>query len=140
MNYAMTRQFPEKEYHLVYDSGALSTSATLLSLHTYPAVPQSALVSKKSKLKPKAVNTTHVEVIGLGWDRELGGYMLEQTIREALIEEFETKVLKGGKIQGAEKEKALAKVAKEAIKVKNVLSANAESSVNVGALPFLARA
>ena len=134
MNYAMTRVFPTKEHHLIFDSGSLSTSATVISFHTYLTTPVSPLLTsanKKSKFKPKQVNTTHIEVLGLGWDRELGGIMLDEMIKEQLIAEFETKVLKGNKISGKEKEKALAKVAKEAAKVKSVLSANSDSSVNV---------
>jgi hypoxia up-regulated 1 len=137
MNYAMTRLFPTKEHHLIFDSGSLSTSATVISFHTYLTTPSSPLLTstnKKSKFKAKQVNTTHIEVLGLGWDRELGGTMLDEMIKEQLIEEFETKVLKGRKIEGKEKEKALAKVAKEAAKVKSVLSANSDSSVNVSCL------
>jgi hypoxia up-regulated 1 len=138
MNYAMTRLFPTKEHHLIYDSGSLSTSATVISFHTYLTTPVSALLTsknKKSVFKPKQVNTTHIEVLGLGWDRELGGTTLDNMIKEQLVEEFETKVLKGKKIAGKEREKAMAKVAKEAAKVKSVLSANSDSSVNVSAPP-----
>ena len=137
MNYAMTRLFPTKEHHLIYDSGSLSTSATVISFHTYLTTPVSPLLTstnKKSKFKPKQVNTTHIEVLGLGWDADLGGTTLDNMIRDQLVEEFETKVLKGGKIAGKEREKAMAKVAKEAAKVKSVLSANSDSSVNVSSI------
>ena len=142
MNYAMTRLFPTKEHHLIYDSGSLSTSATVISFHTYLTTPVSALLTstnKKSKFKPKQVNTTHIEVLGLGWDSELGGTTLDNMIKDQLVDEFETKVLKGKKIAGKEREKAMAKVAKEAAKVKSVLSANSDSSVNVSRSYLAAR-
>lgn len=139
MNYAMTRTFPEKEYHIFYDSGSLSTSATLVALHTYPVTPASALLAstnKKSTFKPKPVNTTHIEVLGVGYDRTLGGHLFDTLIKDGIIAEFETKNLKGRKIEGAEKEKSLAKVAKEATRVKAVLSANTESAVTVRPSPY----
>jgi hypoxia up-regulated 1 len=133
INYAMNRLFPTKEYHLIYDSGALSTSASLISFHTYPVVPPSPLLANnkrsKSKVLPKPVNTTHIEVLGLGFDRQLGGTFLDEMIKDMIVREFEEKV--GLKIEGGEREKALAKVWKEAGRVKSVLSANSDSAVTV---------
>jgi hypoxia up-regulated 1 len=104
LNYAMTRDFPtfntttgegEKEYHIIYDSGAMST--------------------------------THIELIGTGW-QEVGGVMLDLTIQEVLVADF---IQKTGKTAIREDKRAMAKLLKEAVRVKHILSANHESGVNV---------
>ncbi|CED85320.1 Molecular chaperones GRP170/SIL1, HSP70 superfamily [Phaffia rhodozyma] len=134
MNFAMTRQFPTKEYHLIYDSGSLSTSVTLLSFHTYPVVPHSSLLTKSSKIKVKPVNTTHVEVHGLGYDTELGGTHLDLLIKNILVAQVEEKMLGGQKGEGKEWERALGKLGKEAARVKGILSANSDAAVGIESL------
>lgn len=131
MNFAMTRAFPTKEHHLFYDSGALSTSATLVSFHTFPAVPSSPLIGKSSKYTPAKVNTTHVEVLGLGFDDALGGQRLDALIKRMLVNEFEAKLGKPMEEGGDETFKALGKMGKEAARVKAILSANADAAVGV---------
>lgn len=131
MNFAMTRSFPEKEYHLIYDSGSLSTSATLLSFHTFPAVPSSPLIGKSSKYTPAKVNTTHIEVLGLGFDDHLGGQGLDALIKTHLVKEFEAKLGRPMEEGDDETFKALGKIGKEAARVKAILSANADASVGV---------
>ena len=128
LNYAMTRTFPtfdpateegEKEYHLIYDSGALSTTATVIAFYQTSVLP-----TPKSKTR---VNTTHIEVLGVGWE-DIGGVMLDLTIQEVLLEDF---VQKSGKHGVREDKRAMAKLVREANRVKHILSANQESNVGV---------
>lgn len=127
LNFAMTRSFTtfdpvtgegEKEYHVVYDSGALSTSATVLAFYQTSVLP-----TPKSKT---AINTTHVEVMGTGW-AEAGGVHLDVAVMELLKADFEKK---SKKVVGEDK-KAMAKLQREAVRVKQILSANQESNVAV---------
>jgi len=128
LNYAMTRDFPtfntttgegEKEYHIIYDSGAMSTTASVVAFYQTSWLP-----TPKSKT---AINTTHIELIGTGW-QEVGGVMLDLTIQEVLVADF---IQKTGKTAIREDKRAMAKLLKEAVRVKHILSANHESGVNV---------
>lgn len=127
LNFAMTRSFPdydpatgegEKEYHVIYDSGALSTTATVLAFYQTSVLP-----TPKSKTP---VNTTHIEVLGTGW-QEIGGVQLDLLIQEMLVKDF---AKKSGKQVNGDK-RAMAKLAREANRVKHILSANQESNVAV---------
>lgn len=128
LNYAMTRTFPdynpetgegEKEYHLVYDSGALSTSATVLGFYQTSWSP-----SAKSKM---VINTTHVEALGVGWE-DVGGISLDLAMRDLIVDDFVTKT---GKEDIINDKKAMAKIDKEASRVKQILSANQESITSI---------
>ena len=131
LNYAMTRQFPtydpitgqgEKEYHIIYDSGAIDTTATVVALYQTSELP-----FPKSK---KPINTTHIETIGLGYE-EIGGVTLDVALRNILARDFVSKTGKSGVLDD---KRAMAKLAKEATRVKQILSANQESNVNVESL------
>jgi hypoxia up-regulated 1 len=135
LNYAMTRNFPivnltsgtgEKELHLIYDSGALHTTATVVAFYQTEHFP-----TAKSKTP---ISTTHIEILGAGWE-EVGGVMLDLAIQAVLVEDF---VQKSGKEGVRGDKKALAKLAKEANRVKHILSANQESNVAVSAQSLLA--
>ena len=133
LNFAMTRQFPDfdpatgvgsKEYHVIYDSGALSTTATVVAFWQTSVLP-----TPRAKT---AINTTHVEVIGTGYS-EVGGVKLDLGIRDLLVKDF----VKKHKQEDVKKDqRALAKLSKEAIRVKQILSANQESNVNVSCRAF----
>ena len=127
MNFAMTRSFPnydpstgegEKEYHVVYDSGALSTTATVLAFYQTSERP-----TPKSKT---LINTTHVEVVSTGW-KEVGGVDLDVAVMKLLQADFEKKSKK--EVKGDKK--ALVKLQREAVRVKQILSANQDSNVAV---------
>lgn len=118
VNYAMTRQFPEPERHIVYDAGAASTRATVVTF------------AGQGKKK----DATLVTVNGIGYDRFAGGTELDRRMREILVEEFEHK--HGVRIR--DDPKAMMKLWKEAERVKAILSANTEASSRVRlALPFI---
>lgn len=128
LNYAMTRSFPnydpvtgqgEKEYHIVYDSGAMTTTATVFAFYQ-----TSEYATPKSKTP---INTTHIEVLGTGWEH-IGGVMLDTVIQDILLTDF---VGKTKREEVRQDKKALAKIAKEATRVKQILSANQEANVAV---------
>ena len=128
LNYAMTRSFPEidpasgpgdKEYHVIYDSGAMTTTATVVAFYQTSELP-----TPKSKTP---VTTTHIEVIGTAYE-PVGGILLDLTLQETLLADF---VQKTGKEGIREDPRAMAKVIREATRVKHILSANQESNINV---------
>jgi hypoxia up-regulated 1 len=130
LNYAMTRSFPDfnletgvgnKEYHLIYDSGALSTTATVVAFYQTSHYP-----TAKTKTP---INTTHIEILGVGHEK-LGGVHLDHALQKILTESF---IKKSGKKEVAQDKRAIAKLNKEASRVKHILSANQESNVNVSA-------
>lgn len=127
LNFAMTRSFPdynittgegEREFHIIYDSGALSTTATVLAFYQTSVLP-----TPKSKTP---INTTHIEVLATGWE-EIGGVQLDLIIQDMLVKDFAKK--SGSQVSGDKK--AMAKLAREANRVKHILSANQESNVAV---------
>ena len=116
VNYAMTRQFPQPERHVVYDAGAASTRATV------------ATFSAQSSLKKKdSAGATTITVNGVGYDRLAGGTELDRRLREILVAEFEHK--HGVRIR--DDSKAMMKLWKEAERLKSILSANTEASSRV---------
>ncbi|OCF36427.1 hypoxia up-regulated 1 [Kwoniella heveanensis BCC8398] len=131
LNYAMTRSFPDfnletglgqKEYHVIYDSGALSTTATVLALYQTSYLP-----TPKSKTP---INTTHIEVLGVGYE-QVGGVILDVAVQDLLMADF---VSKSGQKGVTSDKKAKAKIAREANRVKHILSANQEANVAIESL------
>lgn len=124
LNYATSRQFPnfsdgeKPEYHMVFDMGAGSTKATVMKF-------QSRNVKDIGKFN-KTVQ--EVQVLGSGWDRTLGGDALSNLIVDDMVAQFIES--KGAKKISATSEgvkahgRALAKLSKEAARVRHVLSAN----------------
>jgi hypoxia up-regulated 1 len=130
VNYATTRTFPsvteggKPEHHLVFDMGAGSTKATVLRFQ--------GKTVKDGKKSNKTVQEVHV--LGTGWDRTLGGDALNTVIVNDMIESFAaSKGAKAASIQ-AESVKAhgrtSAKLFKEAERLRQVLSANAETQAS----------
>jgi hypoxia up-regulated 1 len=124
LNYATSRQFPninegaKPEYHMVFDMGAGSASATVLKF-------QSRTVKDVGKFN-KTVQ--EVQSLGSGWDRTLGGDALNYLILDDMVSQFVES--KGAKKVSATSEgvrahgRAIAKLSKEAERVRHVLSAN----------------
>lgn len=134
INYAVSRTFEvdKPEYHVVYDMGAGSSTATVLKFQ-----------GKKVKDVGKFNKTVQdVSVIGFGADEELGGDVLNERMVDILVEEF-LKTKKAEKLFGddAEAEKKVrtngrtaAKLWREATRTRQVLSANTETYSSVEAL------
>ncbi|KAJ3743119.1 Hsp70 protein-domain-containing protein [Lentinula detonsa] len=115
VNYAMTRTFPTPEYHIIYDAGASSIRATLVSFST-----------------DSKTSSTQITVHGVGYDRGVGGTELDKRVREILVDQF---VAKHGKDIRKDK-RGMAKLWKEAGRVKSILSANTEATSHVESLAF----
>ncbi|OHE93238.1 hypothetical protein CORC01_11463 [Colletotrichum orchidophilum] len=130
LNYATSRQFPnineggKAEYHLVFDMGAGSAKATVMKF-------QGRTVKDVGKFN-KTIQ--EVSVIGSGWDRTLGGDALNYLIVDDMVAQFVES--KGGKKISADAEKvkahgrAIAKLTKEAERLRHVLSANQQASAS----------
>lgn len=119
----MSRAFPEKEYHIIYDAGSSGIRATLASFHTDPSG------SPSKAPKSKTGDPTHVEIKGFGYDRQASGVEMDYRLRSILKEAFETKHARGRVVD--KEVRAIAKLNKEANRVKTILSANIESNVMV---------
>ncbi|KAK4225793.1 putative heat shock protein family 70 protein [Podospora fimiseda] len=130
LNYATSRQFPnvneggKPEHHMIFDMGAGSTTATVLKF-------QSRTVKDVGKYN-KTVQ--EVQVLGSGWDRTLGGDALNYLIVDDMIKQFveSPKAQKASVV--AEKVAAhgrtLAKLTKDAERVRHVLSANQNTAAS----------
>ncbi|QIW95952.1 hypothetical protein AMS68_001470 [Peltaster fructicola] len=128
LDYAKARTFPvvskggKPEHHIVFDMGAGSTTATLLRFQER-SVRDTARYNKTVK---------EVSVLGVGWDKTLGGDSLTQTVLTDYINKFFTKpVVKSRGIQFEqikENGRVLGRLWKESERARTVLSANAETS------------
>jgi hypoxia up-regulated 1 len=118
INYAMTRTFTEKpEYHVIYDAGASAVRATVVGF------------SSEGKKNQQA---TALTVKGVGFDRSTGGTELDRRLREILVNDF----MKKHKKNIRQDQRGMAKLWKEAGRVKAILSANAEAISSVESVAF----
>ncbi|XP_063606713.1 hypoxia up-regulated protein 1-like [Penaeus indicus] len=116
LNYGMFRR---KEINatahniLFYDMGASSTIATIVSYQTV-----------KTKDRGYTETNPQVTVLGLGYDRTLGGLEMQMRLRDHLAKKFNE--IKKTPNNVLESPRALAKLMKEAGRLKKVLSANSD--------------
>merc|ERR1719419_642762 len=116
LNYGMFRR---KEINgtvkhlMLYDMGAQTTSATIVGFQVV-------------KTKEKGFSETHpqAQVLGVGYDRSLGGSEIKFRLREFLADEFNA--LKKTKTDVRSVPRAMGKLLKEAERVKLILSANVD--------------
>ncbi|KAH8432330.1 Hsp70 family protein [Aspergillus melleus] len=133
LNYATSRTFPivsdgqKPEYHVIFDMGAGSTTASVLRF-------QGRSVKDVGKFN-KTIHEIHV--LGEGWDRSLGGDSLNDLIVDDMVAALaEDKKLKDRvtvadiKAHG----KTMARIRKDAEKVRQVLSANTETGASFESL------
>lgn len=123
INYGVFRQstFNETARNIMfYDMGATSTVATIVQ---YKTVKE----SKKSKNMVPSL-----EILGIGYDRTLGGVEFDYRLRDHLMEKFLEK--KGVNKKAGTDPRALSKLFTNAQKVKKVLSANKETQSQVEGL------
>ncbi|MCJ1326986.1 lumenal Hsp70 protein [Thelotrema lepadinum] len=130
INYATSRTFPvaneggKPEYHLVYDMGAGSTTATVMKFQG------------KSVKDVGRFNKTiqEVNVLGAGWDRSLGG----DTLNALILEDMVSKLAQSKQITAlgvttsdiVAHGRTVAKMWKEAERMRQVLSANTETQAS----------
>ncbi|KAJ8949475.1 hypothetical protein NQ318_005942 [Aromia moschata] len=109
------------QYVMFYDMGASSTTATLVSYQTI-------------KTKERGYVETHPQasILGVGYDRTLGGLEIQLRLRDYLAKKFNE--MKKTKNNVFENPRAMAKLFKEAGRLKNVLSANAEHHAQIEGL------
>ncbi|CAD6447281.1 100af906-1dc9-42f0-bf98-804734147c91 [Sclerotinia trifoliorum] len=127
LNYATSRTFPsvseggKPEYHMVFDMGAGSTKATVLKF-------QGRTVKDVGKFN-KTIQ--EVKVLGSSWDRTLGGDSLNAVIVDDMIAKFVESPKAQEVLATAEKVqahgRAAAKLWKEAERLRQILSANANT-------------
>ncbi|KAJ1338053.1 hypoxia up-regulated 1 [Microdochium nivale] len=130
LNYATSRTFPtigegeKPEQHLVFDMGAGSAKATIMKF-------QGRVVKDVGKFN-KTVQ--EIQVIGSGWDRTLGGDSLNYLIVDDMLAKFiESPAAKKAGVAVKDVEahgRAMAKLVKDAEKVRHVLSANTETQTS----------
>lgn len=112
MNYGIFRRKEINEtaqYFVFYDMGAHHTTTSVVSYQ---------LVKDKVTRETKPL----VQVLGVGYDRTLGGIEMQIRLRDHLAREFNK--MKKTKTDVFTNARAMAKLFKEAERVKNVLSAN----------------
>ncbi|KAF8622291.1 hypothetical protein AX15_007154 [Amanita polypyramis BW_CC] len=119
VNYAMTRTFSKPEIHVIYDAGASSIKATVVQFATVNLAENGKRAS--------GMEGPQVTVMGVGFDRRVGGTELDRRLRELLIESFNAKHGRDVRQDG----KGMAKLWKEAGRVKTILSANSEAVAQV---------
>ncbi|TBU57224.1 actin-like ATPase domain-containing protein [Dichomitus squalens] len=122
VNYAMTRTFSEPEYHVIYDAGASSIRATVVEF---------APVASDGKSKA-GKDATQITVHGVGFDRYTGGTELDARLRNMMLADFEKRY----KRSISQDKRAMAKLWKEAGRVKAVLSANSEAQATIESLAY----
>lgn len=122
LNYGIFRRGEMNEtaqYFIFYDMGAYKTSAAVVSYQ---------LVKDKSTRE----TNPNIQVLGVGYDRTLGGLEKQLRLRDYLATEFNN--MKKTKTDVFSSPRALAKLFKEAGRVKNVLSANANHFAQIEGL------
>jgi hypoxia up-regulated 1 len=124
IDYAKARPFNTSQMHLVYDMGSGSTSASLVRL--------TGISVKDTGKKNKTI--TAAQVLSTAAETTNGGNLLDQRLYAHLINHFnqlyENQV--GSKLES--NPRALARLMKEATKIKQILSANNEASVSIESL------
>lgn len=122
LNYGIFRRKEMNEtaqYNVFYDMGAYKTSATVVSYQ---------LVKDKITRETNPV----IQVLGVGYDRTLGGLEMQLRLRDHLATEFNK--LKKTPTDVFTSPRALAKLFKEAGRVKKVLSANSDHYAQIEGL------
>ncbi|XP_029040545.2 hypoxia up-regulated protein 1 isoform X1 [Osmia bicornis bicornis] len=108
-------------YVMFYDMGASSTTATVVSYQNV-----------KTKEKGFVETNPHVSILGVGYDRTLGGLEVQLRLQHHLAKEFDALNKTSNSV--FKNPKAMAKLFKEAGRVKNVLSANTDHFAQVEGL------
>lgn len=121
LNYGVFRrkEFNDTPVHILfYDMGTGSTTATIVAYQTV-----------KTKDKILAEHVPQLSIKGVGYDRFLGGLEFKLRLGERFAREFSA--LKKTKQDVFDNKRGLAKLFKEADRVKKVLSANTEHIAQV---------
>jgi hypoxia up-regulated 1 len=87
-------------------------------------------------------NDTHTQITisGIGFDRTLGGQILDFKLQKLFADEFQKKTGDKNGVNVHESPRAMAKLMKEANRIKHVLSANQEATAMVNPVHLDSRA
>lgn len=108
-------------YVMFYDMGASSTTATIVSYQNV-----------KTKEKGFVETNPHVTILGVGYDRTLGGLEVQIRLQHYLAKEFDA--LNKTTSSVFSNPRAMTKLFKEAGRVKNILSANTDHFAQIEGL------
>ncbi|WFD21077.1 lumenal Hsp70 protein [Malassezia caprae] len=117
-NYAHSRTFATPERHIFYDAGSGAVRATLVEF------------SKRAN--SARADDVQVQVLDAAWDRHAGGLAMDMLLREMLADAFDQENPSRPSVRGDAR--AMARLLREANKVKHVLSANAAATASVEGL------
>lgn len=120
LNYGVFRRGDinaEAQYLMLYDMGSTSTVASVITYQT---------------AKVNGISDPQLSVKGVGFDRSLGGLEMELRLRDHLVKLFNEK--KKTKSDVRSSPRAMAKLLKEANRVKKVLSANQDHMAQIEGL------
>ncbi|KAI9319994.1 heat shock protein 70 family [Dichotomocladium elegans] len=121
LNYAINRDFSNTpEHHIFYDMGAGSTVASLVSF--------SHVETKDGRTKK---TVPQLEVRAVGFDRTLGGHEFDVRLRDWLADKF---MQQHSTSDIRKSSAAMTRLLKEATRVKQILSANTETTASVESL------
>jgi len=121
LQHGVYKEFPNTtSTYLVYNMGAAST--------------QVAIVDFWGKPMKKAKNLTQLAVRSKAWDETLGGSEFDLRVAGYLADKFDEQNNLSGEQSIRHQERAMARLRKEAIKVKEVLSANLDMPISIQSL------
>jgi hypoxia up-regulated 1 len=106
---------------LFYNMGGMDTEVSLVR---YSAITE----------QPSNKTYEHVEIIAEAYDKELGGNDLDNILVSILADEFNALKERQGKPDIRENPKAMKRLSKEVLKIKDILSANKQVQVKIGEL------
>ncbi|CAG5118614.1 unnamed protein product, partial [Candidula unifasciata] len=106
------------QYYMFYDMGSTSTTATIVGYNVV-----------KTKEGTRSESNPQLTIKGVGFDRTLGGLEFTLRLRAHLAKVFDEQ--KKTTLKVVENDRALAKLLKEAERVKKVLSANLDHTAQV---------
>ncbi|XP_060836721.1 hypoxia up-regulated protein 1 isoform X3 [Rhopalosiphum padi] len=125
LNYGIfrTKSFNETSpmYMMFYDMGAYGTQVSVVSYQ---------LIKSKDRIAPEL--QPHLAVLGVGYERNLGGLEIQLRLRDYLAAKFNDLKLTPNDV--TKNSRSMAKLFKEAGRLKNVLSANTEHFAQIEGL------
>jgi hypoxia up-regulated 1 len=121
LNFAVNREIgKEPESHIFYDMGAGSTVASIVTFSNVETKD-----GKKTRTAPQ------LEVRGVGFDRTLGGHEIDVRVQSLLATGFMKLNQDRVKQNIKSSDGAMTRLLKEANRVKQILSANTETTASV---------
>ena len=121
VNYALEKKTNKTENIIFYNMGNSYTQTSLVQF----------ISEEVPAANSKTVTVTKMKVLAEAWDRELGGRNFNYNLIRYLMKRFDDHPQRKGKVSVLNNPKIAEKILAEAIKVKEILSANKEVKVQV---------